>query len=96
MKSPLLRSTLSLLLLTSIPCLTGCKAQPTPPPVDTSWVKPILFHQQTKDWLAGLDWPPTAYDDFDQIAKFNAKYYAITGQARPATQPTTQPASTQP
>lgn len=81
---------LCLSLLTSIASLTGCRA-PAPPPVDASWAKPILFHQQTKDWLAGLDWPPTAYEDFDQIAKHNEKYYRITGLPRPTSQPTTRP-----
>lgn len=81
---------LSLSLLTSGTCLTGCRA-PAAPPVDTSWVHPILFHQETKDWLAGLDWPPTAYEDFDQISKFNEKYYEINGLTRPTTRPTTQP-----
>lgn len=80
---------LCLCLLTSIASSTGCR--PTPPPVDSSWVKPILFHTQTKDWLAGLEWPQTAYEDFDQIAKHNQKYYEITGTTRPATQPTTNP-----
>ena len=80
---------LSLSLVTSGTCLTGCRA-PAAPPVDTSWVHPILFHQETKDWLAGLEWPPTAYEDFDQISKHNQKYYEITGQA-PATRPSTQP-----
>ena len=79
---------LSLSLVTSGACLTGCRA-PAAPPVDASWVKPILFHTETKAWLAGLEWPPTAYEDFDQIAKHNEKYYQITGQPRPATQPTT-------
>ncbi|HSZ57159.1 MAG TPA: hypothetical protein VK797_15940 [Tepidisphaeraceae bacterium] len=46
-----------------------------------------MFHHETKDWLAGLDWPPTADEDFDQISKFE-----ITGQTRPTTEPTTKPA----
>lgn len=84
---------LCLCLLTSIAFSTGCKSQPLPPPVDTSWVKPILFHQETKDWLAGLEWPPTAYEDFDLIRKHNAKYFQITGLTPPppTTQPTTRP-----
>jgi len=85
MKQSPLRWMLSLYLLTSIASSTGCS--PKPPPVDASWVKPILFHQETKDWLAGLEWPPTAYEDFDQIAKHNEKFYQITGRPRPATQP---------
>jgi len=50
-----------------------------------------VFHQETKDWLASLQWPATAYEDFDQIRKFNAKYYQITGIKPSATQPTNGP-----
>ena len=56
--------------------------------MDTSWVKPIVFHQETKDWLASLQWPATAYEDFDQIRRYNEKFYRISGMKPPATQPT--------
>jgi hypothetical protein len=51
---------------------TGCVSRPAPTP-DTSWVKPIIFHDETLEWLESLDWPDTAYEDFDQIAKHNEK-----------------------
>jgi hypothetical protein len=91
MKQSLTRLTLSLFLLTSIVFSTGCVPRPAPP-VDTSWVKPIYFHEKTLTWLeATPNWPDSAYDDFDAIRKHNEKYEQIMGVHRPATQPTTRP-----
>jgi hypothetical protein len=85
MKRLLLRLTLGLSLLTGTLLSQGCVSRPRPT-ADTSWVKPIYFHDETLAWLEGIpDWPPTAAGDFDLIAKHNAKYEAISGrkQERP-------------
>ena len=75
-RSPL-KWTLALLLGTSVGFSTGC-GNPRPPVTpDTSWVKPIRFHPETLAWLEGLEWPETAYEDFDQIAKHNEKVQRI-------------------
>jgi hypothetical protein len=80
MKRLLLRSTLALFLTTSTPFLTGCVSRPRPT-ADTSWVKPIYFHDETLKWLEGIpDWPETAFEDFDQIRRHNEKYEAISHQ----------------
>jgi len=44
-----------------------------------------VFHQETKDWLASLHWPATAYEEFDQIRKFNEKFCQISGMKPLAT-----------
>lgn len=82
MRRSLTRLTLPLFLLTSTGSSTGCRSS-SPPPPDYSWVRPIRFHEDTKTWLRGLDWPPTAYTDFEQIAKHNRKCEAILGPSTP-------------
>jgi hypothetical protein len=78
MQRLLLRLTLGLSLLTGTLLSTGCVSRPRPT-ADTSWVRPIYFHDETLAWLEGIpDWPPTAAGDFDLIAKHNAKYEAIS------------------
>jgi hypothetical protein len=40
-------------------------------PKECSWSEPIRFDPKTKEWLAGLEWPPTAYEDFNKIGDHN-------------------------
>lgn len=68
---------LGLLLLTSVSFSTGCSATATPRPDPCLWVQPINFQPTTKEWLAGQEWPETAYADFEKIAKHNDKVKAI-------------------
>lgn len=71
---------LSLCLLTSMWFSTGCdSARGTPD--DLVWLQPIEFSKETKEWLGGLEWPPSAYADFDKIRKFNEKLKRIKGLA---------------
>jgi hypothetical protein len=39
-------------------------------------VKEIRFTDATKEWLNSIDWPASAYGDFDKIAKHNSKVKA--------------------
>lgn len=64
-----MRIATSLLLVTSLLFLTACE---TPPPC--AWSSRIEFSEQTKDWLAGLEWPDSAYVDFDKIGDHNDLY----------------------
>lgn len=77
---------LNLCLLTSISFLLGCSsARGTPD--DLSWVQPIEFSKETKEWLGALEWPQSAYEDFDKIRKHNEKLKRIkehTQQASPS------------
>jgi len=50
--------------------LTACST-PTVIPKECSWSEPIRFDPKTKEWLAGLEWPPTAYEDFNKIGDHN-------------------------
>ena len=66
---------LSLCLLTSIVFLTGCDDRAVPD--DMTWVQPIEFSKETKEWLGSLEWPQAAYADFDKIRKHNEKLRRI-------------------
>lgn len=71
-----------LCLLLSATFLTACDAvfsvmpdSMRPAPVsECLWTEEILFREDTKDWLMGLDWPTTAYADFNQIGDHNELY----------------------
>lgn len=60
---------LALCLLTSTQFLMGCSK--TVQTTECSWSKQIEFHPNTKQWLGGLDWPPTAYGDFNKVSDHN-------------------------
>ena len=67
-----MKLTLSLLLVIVILFFQSCSsARGTPD--DLVWLQPLEFSKETKEWLGGLDWPPSAFEDFDKIAKFNKK-----------------------
>jgi hypothetical protein len=74
-----MRSTLGLILLTSAVSLTACSSRPlTLSDVDPcSWVRPIEFSDETKAWLEAIDWPTSAYADFNQIGDHNDKVREI-------------------
>lgn len=40
-------------------------------PDECFWTEPIRFDPATKEWLGGLDWPPTAQADFSKIGDHN-------------------------
>lgn len=67
-----MRWTLSLLLLISTLFCLGCNSSRGTPD-DLVWLQPIEFSKETKEWLGGLNWPPSAYADFDKIVKLNKK-----------------------
>lgn len=67
---------LSLFLLTSIAFSTGCSSTRGSPD-DLLWVQPIEFSKETKEWLGSLEWPQSAYADFDKIRKHNEKLKRI-------------------
>lgn len=75
MKQLLKRWMLVPFLLTSVLSSGGCSNQTNAH--DPTWVRPIYFSPQTTEWLEGLEWPPSAYDDFEQIARHNLKYELI-------------------
>lgn len=62
-----------LLVPASLTFLTACSSLEPPSADPCSWVEPIRFQDQTKEWLRGFEWPPPAYADFDKIAKHNTK-----------------------
>lgn len=71
---------LSLFLLVSTLSSTACSsARGTPD--DLTWVQPIEFSKETKEWLGSLEWPQSAYADFDKIRKHNEKLRRIKGLA---------------
>ena len=55
--------------------LIGCNGLhelPSPAPVScTEIFYQIEFSEETKDWLRSLEWPDTAYEDFDKVADHN-------------------------
>lgn len=59
----------NLFLAISLLFLTACETVK-----ECSWSAPIKFETETKEWLADLDWPDTAYKDFDQIGDHNQLY----------------------
>lgn len=59
-----------LLLLTSIVSLAACETTTTVTK-ECSWAEPIEFAPETKQWLSGQEWPPSAYADFNQIGDHN-------------------------
>jgi len=71
---------LSLCLLTSVLFSTGCNPTRSVPD-DLLWVQPIEFSEETKEWLGSLEWPQSAYADFDKIRKHNEKLKRIKGLA---------------
>lgn len=71
-----MRLMLVLCLGISLAFLSGCDvARGTPD--DLTWLKPIEFSEETKVWLSGLQWPASAYEDFEKIARFNEKLKAL-------------------
>lgn len=76
-----MRLTLGLLLTASTIFLTACSTDritlsDTDP---CAWVKPIEFSVETKNWLAGLEWPDTAYTDFNKVGTHNDKVRELCG-----------------
>jgi hypothetical protein len=71
---------LNLLLLISISSSVGCNNSRGTPD-DLSWVQPIEFSKETKEWLGSLEWPQSAYADFDKIRRHNEKIRRIKGVA---------------
>lgn len=63
---------LSLFLIASMWSSTGCDSSRGTPD-DLVWLQEIHFSEETKVWLGSLDWPQSAYVDFDKIAKLNKK-----------------------
>lgn len=75
-----MRSTLLALLLIAGSCLSSCTPAPRTGP-DVSWVKPIVFHKATVDYLAALkDAPPELYIDLGQVWLHNKKCQDILGK----------------
>lgn len=60
---------LGLFSMTSLTFLGACSPQITT--TECSWAEEIRFSDETKDWLQGLDWPQSAYADFDKIGDHN-------------------------
>lgn len=63
-----MKSVAALCLLTCTLFLTACS---TVVPKECSWAEPIRFQQTTKDWLGSLEWPQSAYADFNKIGDHN-------------------------
>jgi hypothetical protein len=63
-------------IVTSLLFLSGCSHRYVD---DSAWVKPIYFSEETKQWLHGLEWPESAYEDFDKIGRHNEKVRRIYG-----------------
>lgn len=61
-----MRYALALLSMISLLFLTACET-----PDECSWSAPIHFDPSTKEWLAGVEWPASAYADFDKIGDHN-------------------------
>jgi hypothetical protein len=63
-----------LCLLLSATFLTACSWPDSlrlPPVNDCQWADEIRFRPETKQWLLGLNWPQSAYADFNQIGDHN-------------------------
>jgi hypothetical protein len=61
----------ALCLTISVSFLTACNPTITR---ECSWAEPIRFDPKTKEWLGGLDWPQSAYADFNKIGDHNELY----------------------
>lgn len=59
-------SVLNLLCGIAVIFLIACE-----PVSECSWSKEIIFEHTTKEWLGGLKWPDSAYEDFDKIGDHN-------------------------
>lgn len=42
--------------------------------LDCAWSDPIRFDDGTKEWIGSLDWPKSAYEDFNKIRDHNRLY----------------------
>lgn len=62
-----MRIATALLLTAALALSTACSA----PAGECFWTEPIRFDPVTKEWLEGLDWPPTAQADFSKIGDHN-------------------------
>ena len=63
-----MRIATALLMAALVTLSTAC----SPAPVDECfWTEPIRFDPATKEWLGGLEWPPTAQADFNKIGDHN-------------------------
>lgn len=62
-----MRYVIALCLATSLLFLTACEV----PVSECSWSRQIEFEDETKEWLKGLEWPQSAYEDFDEIGDHN-------------------------
>lgn len=57
---------------------SSCTAKLSPKEIaklkaECAWVRQIKFSEETKKWLATLEWPPSAFKDFSKIKRFNIK-----------------------
>ena len=67
------------LLLIVLSSFVSCSSPRTEP--DVSWVKPIVFHKETIDYLSKLqDAPPELYIDLGQVWLHNKKVHDILGK----------------
>lgn len=41
---------------------------------ECSTFRDIRFSEETKTWLAEIEWPESAFADFDKVGKHNEKY----------------------
>lgn len=67
-----MRLIVSLCLLISTIFLPGCNEHLRASECAT--FSKIEFEQETKDWLGGLEWPETAYGDFNEVRSHNTKW----------------------
>jgi hypothetical protein len=76
------------ILLTFSP---GCRPKEIVIYRDVTWVQPIYFQDESKEWLmANQPWPQSLLEDLNKVATHNQKCEEILGIGRPTT---TQPSS---
>lgn len=64
-----MRSAVVLFLMTAPLFLTACGDTVFLP--ECAWSAPIVFEEETIDWLGSIPWPSTAAGDFNEIGDHN-------------------------
>ncbi|MCH8347379.1 MAG: hypothetical protein IH901_02605 [Proteobacteria bacterium] len=64
----------ALFLVLSLTFLSACSGIRVKVATDCAWAEEIRLSSETKEWLDGLEWPESAFEDFKKIGDHNELY----------------------